>query len=541
MRKCEQILRAYGAPFLQYIFALDDQTVSLELLAEQESTILDELRTIAVTPSLEGTFEIDVSYNALNHFLSPSSSESGRATQLRREAHGNALTAPSTDDDFLANLFELATVFWPGIVLLKGWQDSVHRLGVSNGVRIFGTEVGSATALALLADQHLSKLFPSPDPEMLRLSPSVVRCDWMFSAEVGGQVTATVGQVIEQMLQISAVRLEALEGSWKFEDYCAKLVDTVDGYRKLAQGRQVSFPVLIGIAGLSGNGFDRLKFNAHTLRKASALDSHLLSRFGTGSHTLTLEMPTKLLSHKFIPPDQRAADKRYSDLAAMVDTEANAIRLAILLGVRDASRVASTRLFTRFLSPRGPGASEIWSGSNLENFERSDGHVLASDEASNILDTYRVLKPRLDELHNSTMAVHRLLQAAGNRTRSTDSFIDAFIAIESLLSPGGSADRLTDKLSDAAGVLLETSPENQTAVAQELSELYSLRSDIVHGNRNAPNELIFESQRTIEIACRIISAICFQEDRDFRSMRASKRNSLLRSRKSRRSPMPRRS
>lgn len=67
--QCIRLIRAYGEPFLEYIFALDGAGITPELLSDQEQLVLDELQDVASKPSYDGPFEIEVSFNAMLHFL----------------------------------------------------------------------------------------------------------------------------------------------------------------------------------------------------------------------------------------------------------------------------------------------------------------------------------------------------------------------------------------------------------------------------------------------------------------------------------------
>lgn len=135
-------------------------------------------------------------------------------------------------------------------MLLRGWNDAFHRFGISQGLQTGAMTTVDAAARALLAAPSLSTLFPDPRPETLRFAPSTVSCDWALSIDSGGSVSAFVGGVIDQMLMVSAVRLENSQLAWTFENFWIELKTTVDAYRDLTKGLEANFPVIVGLGGL---------------------------------------------------------------------------------------------------------------------------------------------------------------------------------------------------------------------------------------------------------------------------------------------------
>ncbi|WP_231442438.1 HEPN domain-containing protein [Brevibacterium zhoupengii] len=526
--QCNRIIRAYGEPFLQFIFALDGENITPELLSVQDHLVLDELQSVASKASYDVTFETEISFNAMLHFLPTSDRQLGRAALLRRAAKGDNPPAPSTDDKFLQQLFDCAAMCWPGVLLLRGYNDSFHRLGVSLGVRAESTTAMDAAARALLADPSLGKLFPSPRPDLLRLSPSAVSCEWTLSIDPGGTVSAFAGAVIAQMLMISAVRLESAQLAWTLEHFWNELATTVVAYRDLAEGIEAKFPVVVGLGGLQTPELSSMRFEGgHTIRKVSAVDTHLLGRFGLGSHTVTLEIPTKLMATEFIPPEERTERLGFRDATKIVERELDAIRLALLTGTKNGRRIPTTRYFTRFLNPRSPGSAEIWSTSNLEQVQQAVDGVVSQADLEEIRDQHRALISPLKKIIHVDMPVRRLLQAAGNRSHPEDALVDAFVAIEALLNPG-SGKCLTERLTSAIAALLQpNNPDGHEQTKLDAKDLYDLRSMIVHGNRRAPANLHQQARESVDLACRIINALCLAENQELRGMKASTRNKKL--------------
>lgn len=523
-RKCNQLRRAYGDPFLQYIFALDGQSVTPDVFARQPAELVKELFQVAVQPSFDNLIEADVSYNALTHYLPRYDRSVARATELRLQAGGALPQSPITDDKFLGEMFTYTSNQWPAVTLLCGWHDSIRRMGVSTGFRNQSSSHREEVAATFLEDEELSQLFPSPNREQAVRSPSVVSSEWQLSFDPPGMVSTTVGLVIEQMLLVSAVRLAAEQLPWDFWSFWEKVVETVQSYRSLARGEEVSFPVLIGLGGIPKGAFDGVVFQGgHSLRKTTALDSHFLGNVGSGTHTVTLEIPTKLLSCSWDP--QTANDSHVSEV---VEEKLNLIRLAIYLGTGPQHGIATTRYFTRFFSPRTPASTEIWGATVLETNHPQTEVEVSKDDVTRVVGEYEALLPLLSKASHILLPVRRLLQAAGNRMHPTDKLVDAFIAIEALLSPGSGAEQLTHNLATVIAYLLEGNEDaRQFRLEQHVKDLYDARSDIVHGNRHTRDLAFAEAQQAVSLAARVLHALCLPENRHLLPMKASTRNKHL--------------
>lgn len=523
-RRFEQLRRAYGDPFIQYIFALDGQPVTPEAFAKQPAEAIEELLQVAVDPTFDNLIETDVSYNALDHYLPRYDRNLPRATELRLQAGGALPQPPNIDDDFLREMFTYTSIQWPAVTLLCGWHDSVRRWGVSMGFRNQDRRPLDRASAAILRDAALSKLFPNPKQEHISSSPSFVSCEWRLSFDPSGMVSTNVGQVIEQMLLVSAVRLSARQMPWEFLSFWEQVVETVEGYRSLARGEEVSFPVMIGLGGLPNDAFNGVAFQGgHSIRRTTALDSHMLGFIGTGTHTVTLEMPTKILSYSWDP--QAPIDSQVSDA---VEKVLNVIRLAIFLGTGPDHRIATTRYFTRFLSPRSPASTEIWGATMLEMTASQSGVEVSKEDVNRIVSEYEALLPLFSNANHVLLPMRRLLQAAGNRIHPEDKLVDAFIAIEAVLSPGSGTKQLTQNLAAVIAFLLEGNDDTQRAQLEvQVTNLYDARSDIVHGNRRARDLGFDEAQQAVSLAARVLHALCLPRNNHLLPMKASTRNKRL--------------
>ena len=79
------------------------------------------------------------------------------------------------------------------------------------------------------------------------------------------------------------------------------------------------------------------------------------------------------------------------------------------------------------------------------------------------------------------VAARRMISAMAERKDSADALVDLVIVWENLF--GSRQGEPTLRVSAALGWLLGSSAEEREAISSRAARLYSLRSDIVHGNR----------------------------------------------------------
>ncbi len=97
------------------------------------------------------------------------------------------------------------------------------------------------------------------------------------------------------------------------------------------------------------------------------------------------------------------------------------------------------------------------------------------------------------------VAIRRTLRAAAERRDFADVLMDAVIAWENLL--GSRRGEPTLRVSGAIAWLLEDTSEKRSVLRSELSKLYDMRSDVVHGNKMPSDQkLVPKSQWALEVA-----------------------------------------
>jgi hypothetical protein len=79
------------------------------------------------------------------------------------------------------------------------------------------------------------------------------------------------------------------------------------------------------------------------------------------------------------------------------------------------------------------------------------------------------------------LAARRIVRAVGERYDPVDGFIDAVIAMESLVGANGEQ---TFRISASMSVLLSDDPSERRTIKADITKLYGLRSQVVHGSKH---------------------------------------------------------
>jgi hypothetical protein len=113
------------------------------------------------------------------------------------------------------------------------------------------------------------------------------------------------------------------------------------------------------------------------------------------------------------------------------------------------------------------------------------------------------------------ISVRRVISATHARVDPADRLIDAVIAWESLF--GTREGEPTLRVSSAMAWLLGTDFDSRRAMQRDISGLYNLRSDIVHGTTAGGTDLAVRSNRALELAIQALAAL-FRDHPDVLAM-----------------------
>lgn len=108
------------------------------------------------------------------------------------------------------------------------------------------------------------------------------------------------------------------------------------------------------------------------------------------------------------------------------------------------------------------------------------------------------------------LALSRVLRAIAERREPSDVLIDSVIAWESLF--GTKEGEPTFRVTTCLAVLLEDSYKARASLRKQLSDIYALRSKIVHGSANLKESDYPKCQEALNIAIRAIRELATTRD-----------------------------
>ena len=515
--------RTFGEPFLSYIFGLDDPSVPDRLFESQTPAVLNELVDVAVRPSFSEGFEANACYNAARHYLARVPGSPTRALAMRVAAGGEALSLGPTPDKFVDHMLKYAELQWPAIALLAGSQTSALTLGPSSFLGHGDHVLHQQCSASLLEDPSLGRLFPENSASVDHFTAPSVHSYWEFEPRFPGTGACFAGDLVNQILLRAIIAINSRGGAWKVESFCSEVEESIDHYRRFANGDAVDFRIFQGMSGLPDDHFRNVLLEGdHRVRRATTLDSHFLKSFGTGTHVIEVGVPTtfKGCIRSYTRPPENGS---------MVNPEFlfNQIRLAMITCTGDEQLISTCGYSTHFFHPSGTSGASIWEAAN---YILSPPRVPVSLPASAedfAVESFKALRRPLSSGNNMNLALHRLIPGSGNRDSPADGFIDTCIAIEAMLNPGR-VEKITKRIACAVSYLIHPeSAERRTELEKTVEDLYATRSRIVHGNREYAATTIGDLQRTVSLAAQILVSICEHHDISLVEMKPSNRNKKL--------------
>ncbi len=194
------------------------------------------------------------------------------------------------------------------------------------------------------------------------------------------------------------------------------------------------------------------------------------------------------------PPDGPPPLTSARQLNAAVDQ----VRLAFLLTATD--RAADvTQTWQHFIDPvtRSGGISVSAPGT-----PRGEPVLLSADDVDEWAAWLRRI--RAAQADNLGVAVSRLLRAVSERSDPHDALVDTVICWEALF---GSQHEATFRVSTAMARLLRSTLAERVELQREVRDLYSLRSNIVHGRATKNDEVTTGARRALEITVEVLRTL----------------------------------
>jgi hypothetical protein len=144
-----------------------------------------------------------------------------------------------------------------------------------------------------------------------------------------------------------------------------------------------------------------------------------------------------------------------------------------------------------------------------------------SDMSKDIEEWSRIIDK--EYLSSIDVAIKRIVSSVTNRTDPADSLIDAVMAWENLL---GTSNEVTFRVSASLAKLIETDITKRSEIKKELSDIYALRSRIVHGSNENQAVLIEKSNNAIMYAILALKT-SFKLGKEWLSLKSNERSDQL--------------
>lgn len=357
----------------------------------------------------------------------------------------------------------------------------------------------------VLKDAQLRYLFPDyVDRDPNELDYSALRgVDSLLYFESGQGGSYQLPLLASHLINSAYMRC-AVAGDDSFEAYMATVAQNLADARAMAAGRTATVPVILGFSNVSISDVDRIELASGHLRKVSPLDACFLPAQVTTDALLVLDVPVKLAVKAKHPRNDEGhgdevwnrAQSSFQKWRNSLQWEADCHRLAFMLADSDTHRSGAIQVLQAVINPLQGSPFVSW----------SDGRVQTSATRVNIdsgrVDGIRGWVERVTALHPRSLRVtmRRILSAASSRTDPSDSLVDAVLAWENMFSD---SPETSLRVCGSLSLLLEpVDRDKRRELVKELTDIYSTRSAIVHGNAREPStETIFaDGDRALAVA-----------------------------------------
>ena len=346
---------------------------------------------------------------------------------------------------------------------------------------------------AILADSELTKLFPQEEEHSGRIG--------MVFQSTGSGGTLQLWTFPELLLRSGWQKACHAYKSPSLQDFVDGVLWALDTTRRAVQGKPVTVPVRIGLAGVTLAGTTELELPWGRIRPLDDRDKRVIPPHLEGELSTTLPTGESIvinyqgdlvvemdLPYSIVVREWDSADDSMSTPEWPVGTQAyqlirerlESLQLGLLLGVDRTPRPVVKTAWTSILQPLshgGTGWNEL-KHSSLSPARLSAAELTEWNRWTELVSTQRT--------PSVAVAITRSLRAATERNDPSDALLDAVIAWENLVGADGGETTL--RIATSLACLLGSDPTERAQIDEEVRRLYGLRSKIVHGNPKATME-----------------------------------------------------
>ncbi|MFC0627457.1 hypothetical protein [Kribbella deserti] len=503
--KWSRVVDLVGQRCLTYLLAADEHqgktSLTFEELLPQQLAVLDALDSIL---PIGNEFDHEIlKMSAVATRLGCPAMANGSSWAVTLRAMAGAYFATVTSADSLAlHLLRLLRDCY-ALLLLPGGHP---MMGAQLAASIFTNPSNREFEAAVLQDDDLNRLFPDVSEHSGHSGP-------YMSPGTGG--TIQLWGLSEKLIN-AAWCLARLDTEYPSEEATAeRLVGVLRDFRKIALGKTVKVPVRVGLTGVQlPDTSIVVDFTDSLLRSVDERDGWLTSHLGIGGKLsgetpegdsiqidyagdVVLETTMDFKIHR-----QSFKDEWPMDLRAMqmkLDEKVELLRLALALATAESPLLVVVSWQATF-HPFETSPKMSWREAHRNS--KLVPRRLSVDQVDGWrTHGHKVLSLPMKKVE---IAVRRALLALGERNMSEDILIDSVMVWENLF---GSKLETGLRVCGSMAWLLGTDVASRKALRRELSDLYELRSQVVHGSSGLKPEEHAQAIRAMQLALQALRAV----------------------------------
>jgi hypothetical protein len=502
-------LEAFGEPLVSY--AINVPTLDESRFTETQKSILEILTQASIEVLRQDS---PTQRNFTRRQFIARTFEGPQDHGIISQSRSMCGSPPPTFDEpdpVKRDLYRLVYELYP-LTLVRheavfGLSSSWDRYQASS---VLAFKAGDSLARHALADSDLAKLYPGDWHDKMsrnNLYEVTSNMTWISGSSRSEQLIALPDALASFTFQSGAIA-----GANDFWDYLPHASRAVDLARRLANGQAVAIPLVVGFTNISFEPGVTILLDEGRARSAEERTSSIAGGYsGTSSATVVvaLEVSERLLEVVEGVSNDRAFEKRLELMGARAEAAWRAVNIAsyaFILASRENEIFAPQVDGYVELNPISSGATQRHTYRYPSTFPPRS---LDTRDARRVEMRFREIKARHPDSLNVTMK--RLVSAVSQRNDALDAFVDAVLCWENMFS---GAPETNFKVCASIALLLEPNdPSRRAALFKRLKKLYTARSTLVHGGKEASlEEATRMKDETVWIAIQTVQSVYSRDD-----------------------------
>ncbi len=487
----EQLVEVYGEKFVKYILVIDasieikdvkltkTQGAAIETLQPYAELVLNEQN-----PFLKNSHKMEI--------LGGVNQEGKTSISEIRKLCGGQMPKPNNDSDKLLQLLtEFVIDAYPATLILPDTNDPVGRtLWPHISSLAFRHEKSDELLVELLKDRSISRLFPgAPDPSDLvgdktKQVNAMANISWSNGSGGSFQLVQ-----LPQSLTAATFRRAMLNGELSIEGILARVPEILAEVRKLAEGKTVAVPVVIGLSNIVINEGETITLDGGLLRPireedriwnlwkpdtAPQVKSVLVTTAGLRVINKSMWKPGEGTSPEELTANFEKQKPILEKVHKANEQTINKCRLALLLASEEDKLISATDITRSMLNPLAVVTPSSWRRDAMNIYPEVQ---IDKSMAKNITKWSKLIAEKFP--NNLDLGMRRLLSATTSRLDPLDGFVDAVICWENVF--GTSEGEVSFRVCASVAKVLEPDKIKRRELFKILKDHYDKRSKLIHG------------------------------------------------------------